>query len=135
MNSYVVVSYAATNLPEAYRSLVYAKWLYSLRYGNDYFKLSKADSYYAAYNAYITSILAKPETVVRLALLADDRDVCLGFAVYRGNILDYVHVHRDNRRVGIARALVPPSIDTVTHLTKTGLSIFGKTNWAFDPFA
>jgi GNAT superfamily N-acetyltransferase len=117
--------------------LIFSKWLRSLRYGNDYFKLIDPPAYYAAYHRFIQNILNHPDTSVRLAVLSDDADVVLGFSVSRGTILDYVHVHKDQRRQGIGRQLVPKGIDTITHLTRTGLSIWGSkmAGVKFNPFA
>lgn len=123
--------------PEQYRALVYSKWLRSLRYGNDFFKLVQPSAYWEAYTRYLDVIFAKPRTILRLAVLTGDRDVVLGFAVIRDSILDYAHVHKDLRRQGIARALVPEHIDTITHLTRIGLAIWGNKGkkWKFNPFA
>ena len=127
----------ASTLPANYRPLIFAKWLRSLRYGNDYFKLINAQDYYAAYTHYISRVLALPGAVVRLAVLGSDRDIVLGFAVIRGQILEYVHVHKDHRRAGIATKLVPQNVTAITHLTRTALTIWGtgKRPWKFNPFA
>lgn len=94
------------------------------------------EAYYSTYHRYIIGILTRPETFVRMAVLAGADDVVLGFSVVRGTTLDYVHVHRDQRGQGIARSLVPPDIDTISHLTKTGLTIWGSkySKWIFNPF-
>lgn len=135
--SYTVLSYAAKDLPEAYIGLVFSKWLRSLRYGNDFFRLIDAESYYKAYHPVVTAVLSKPEAVVRIAVLTDDHDVALGFSVSRGNVLDYVYVDRLNRRIGIGKSLVPGTIDTISHVTKTGLTIWGSKagHWKFNPFS
>ena len=134
---YSVIGIHPTLLPDSYRNMIYSKWLRSLRFGNDYFKLINPAAYYDAYNKYIQRIMAQPKTMVRVAVLNDDYDVALGFSVSRGNILDYVHVHRDNRFLGIGTKLVPNGIDTITHLTKTGMVIWANKygHWAFNPFA
>ena len=100
-------------------------------------KLINAQDYYAAYTHYISRVLALPGTVVRLAVLGSDRDIVLGFAVIRGQILEYVHVHKDHRRAGIATKLVPQNVTAITHLTRTALTIWGtgKRPWKFNPFA
>lgn len=137
--SYKVISYGGDiyPLPERYRNLIYSKWMRSYRHGNDYIKLSDSDSYYSAYRRHIDRVLEFKDTVVRLAVLTDDLDVVLGFSVSRGTILDYVHVHKDMRRMGIGKKLIPPGIAWVTHLTKTGLTIWGSkySDWKFNPFA
>lgn len=135
--TYSVIAFSGPFLPATYRSLIFAKWLRSLRHGNDFFKLIHTNDYYATYNRLIDALLRKPESVVRLAVLSDDPDVALGFSVCRGSILEYVYVHRDHRRQHIGTLLVPKHIDTITHLTKTGLTIWGGKygHWKFNPFA
>lgn len=116
--------------------MIFSKWLRSLRYGNDFFKLIDPEAYYSRYEAMIQRILRAPETEVRLAVLSDDHDVVLGFSVSRGSALDYVHVHKIQRRQGIGKNLVPDGITTITHLTKTRLTIWGSKygEWKFNPF-
>lgn len=134
---YRVIRYAGPLLPDNYRSMIFAYWQRSLRHGNDYFRLVKPDAYYEAYGKYIKRILADFSCAVRLAVLAEDQDVCLGFSISRGTILDYVYVQKDYRRIGVGKSLVPADIDTITQLTKTGLLLWSnKTpSWAFNPFA
>ena len=134
--TYSVISYDASQLPESYQALVYSKWLHSLRFDNDYFKLMDKHPYYTIYHKFLEQLLAKPDCKVRLAVLTDDHDVVLGFSVSRGTILDYVHVHKDMRKQGIGTALVPQGIETITHLTNIGLSIWASkmNNTRFNPF-
>ncbi len=133
-----VIRWAASLLPESYRNLILSRWMRSLRYGNDYFKLAASDSYYDAYGRYINRLMASPGATVRLAVLGEDHDLVLGFSLSRGSVLDYVHVQADMRRQGIGRSLVPADIDTITHLTRTGATIWGSNKtlrWKFNPFA
>ncbi len=136
MSRYRIAQYKGQELPPAYTGVVYAKWLRSLRNGNDYYKLADPARFYAAYQRHIGHVLSLPDTVVRIAVLSDEPDVVLGFSVSRSDILDYVHVHKDQRRHGIGTNLVPPGIKYITHLTKTGLCIWGSKygHWKFDPF-
>lgn len=136
-SSYSVLVYPADVLPESYRPVIFSKWLRSLRHGNDYFKLIDVESYWSTYSKYIDSLLHRGDTVVRLAVLTDDKDVVLGFSLTRGTILEFVYVHKDHRKVGIGTSLVPKSTTTITHLTKTALTIWGSkySNWKFNPFA
>ena len=136
--AYVVRTFLGSHVPEGYIANVYSKWLRSLRHGNDYFRLIQpAGSYYTQYRRYIASVLARADCVVHIAVLADDHDVILGFSVSHGNVLDYVHVHKDNRRLGIGTKLIPAGVDTITHLTKTGLTIWANkhSHLRFNPFA
>lgn len=137
VSTYSVIVFPARDLPKEYLPLIFSKWLRSLRHGNDYFKLADSEAYYRTYHNYIEVILGRAGAVVRLAVLSDDKDVVLGFSVSRGNILEYVHVHKDHRNLGIGRNLVSPDIDTVTHLTRTALNIWAAKykHWKFNPFA
>lgn len=135
MSSYTVFQCPVEKL-DPYRAMIFAKWLRSLRTGNDYFRLVHPEAFYVAYSRYIQAILNRSDVAILLAALTDDPDVVLGFSVSRGTVLEYVHVNKDFRRLGIGRMLVPDQIDTITHLTRTGLSIWGKTSGIkFDPFA
>lgn len=118
------------------RNFIYSKWLRSLRYENDFFRLIDAESYWASYQGHIRRVLSGPDTTVTLAVLTDDPDVILGFSVWRRNVLDYVYVHKHQRRLGIAKSLVPAGIEAFTHVTKTALTIWGSKygHWRFDPF-
>lgn len=137
MSSYSVIAYRSRDLPESCRNLVFSKWLRSLRHGNDYFRLTDSHAYFKAYDRYIAKILGEIDTAVRLAVLSDDHDVVLGFSVSRANVLDYVHVHKDHRKMGIGTNLIPKGVDTITHVTRTGMSIWGSKypRWKFNPFA
>jgi len=121
-------SYFVYNCPheklDPYRSMIYAKWLRSMRYGNEYAKLIEQTAYFKYAHDYITRLLDNPKTVIKLAVLTDDIDVVLGFSVIRGKVLDYVYVHRDQRRLGIGASLVPDDIETFSNLTKVGLIVW-----------
>lgn len=137
VDSYDVIVRQGSKVSGDKLNLILSRWKRSLRYGNDYFKLINQDAYYRSYDTYLQGVLRHPATAVRFAVLTSDPDIILGFSVCRGNILDYVHVQQAQRRQGIARSLVPSGIDTITHLTKTGLTIWGGkySKWAFNPFA
>lgn len=137
--TYSIISFPASKLPENFVPLVFSKWLRSLRFGNPLFKRVYTKDYYKNYHTYIENLLKKPDSIIRLAVLTDDQDVVLGFSVSREDVLDYIHVHNDYRRIGIARLLMPKDITTFTHITTTWLSIWpGNPNYKhlqFNPFA
>lgn len=135
-SSYTIIAYPSSKLPLQYQNVIFSRWLRALKFGNDYFKLIDSDAYYSGYHKCIELLLAQPSSVVRLAVLSDDQDVVLGWSVVRGDTLDFVHVHKDNRNLGIGSALVPANITTITHLTKAGMAIWNKKlpNVAFNPF-
>lgn len=135
-SAYAVISFRGMDLPERYRGFVFSKWLRSLKHGNDYFKLADSQSFFEAYEPYIHAVLARPGTTLRLAVLADDHDVAIGWSAIEGDTLHYVFVQYEYRNHGIAKSLVPVPIKTITHLTKSGLAIWHKKlpEARFNPF-
>lgn len=127
MSEYSILSYPAKDTPKTYLPLIYSSWLYSLRCGNpSYAKLDK-NEYFTKYHLFIENLMDKPDSVVRLAVLSDDHDVVLGWSVSREDVLDYVRVQKDYRRMGIAKKLMPPKLTAFSHVTITALKIWQRT--------
>lgn len=139
MNTYSILSYPAKQLPVSYQSLILSKWLRSLRFGNPMFKSIDSTAFYRQYQIYLEHILSKPDCIIRLAVLSDDPDVVLGFAVSREDVLDYIWTHKDNRKLGIATKLLPAGITSFTHITLTSMAIWRNNpkyeHLKFNPFA
>ncbi len=135
-SSYQVYAYEGGKFPDCYLNFILSKWMRSYRYNNDYIKLIDSDSYYSTYRAYLGAILFNSKNTIRLAVLPDDLDVALGFSVCHGNVLHYVYVHKDYRRNGIGKRLVPIEVSSFTHLTKTGIKLWGTKlpKAIFNPF-
>lgn len=135
--SYKILSFLALELPKQYEGMIYSKFLRSLRYGNSYFKLIDQEPYFKCYDAYIKTILTRPAAVVRLAVLSDDEDVVLGWALIEPMKIHYIYVNKDNRRIGIATSLMPKAFDTFTHITNMVLPLWQKKfpEAKFNPFA
>lgn len=135
-STYSVISFPASKLPLSYQNFVKSKWKRTLRHGNDYFKLTDSDAFFENYERFINHLFARPNSVIRLAVLTDDPDVALGFSFIEGDILHYVYVQHEQRNRGVGRSLVPVKISIITHLTKSGLSIWhNKLRHAvFNPF-
>ena|SRR6185312_14924422 len=135
--TYSVISFPGSEIPEQYKGLIYSRWLRSHRYGNMLFKLIDSDVYYDKYANYLTELLNRAHSMVRLAVLTADHDIVLGFCVHRGPILDYVHVQHLLRGQRIASKLVPDKIKCITHWTYMGERFatqrYGR--WTFNPFA
>jgi hypothetical protein len=134
--TYSVIPYLGRDLPEAYRNMILAKWLRTLRFGNDFFRLIDSSGYFSSYQEYIKRLLMRPQCIVRLAVLSDDPDVCLGFSVSEPEILHYCWCHKDNRKIGVGKALTQFPFKYVTHLTTAGMAIWNKKypNVIFNPF-
>lgn len=115
---------------------IMSTWLKGLKFGNSWFKLINDKIFFQVYHAFLQNLLIKPDTTIKIACLKSDPDVILGYAVYTGDHLHWVHVKKAWRNIGIARDLVPPFITFVTHLSQVGKTIFlKKKTWEFNPFA
>lgn len=123
-SSYTILAYFGNTLPEGYKNLVLSRWKRSFRRGNDYIKLAEPAHYHERYSLYLENILQRSMTIVRLAAITEEPDTILGFSISEDKVLHYVHVPRDYRGQGIGMALVPKTIDTISHLTRIGLSIW-----------
>jgi hypothetical protein len=139
MSAYKIIAIPGQILPAQYTNMVYSKWLRSQRFGNDYFRLIDSDSYYKAYQKHISYVLAQPDCLVRMAVLDDDADVVLGFAITRNKIVDYCHTQRDYRRIGICHSLLSDIGDgtgwTISSVTKIAMLLWCKAPKAiFNPF-
>ncbi len=139
-DAYKVLTFPGRSIPEQYKGLVTSRWLRTLKYGSDVFKLAYPPSYWSVYPKHVQSILDRPNTYVQIAVLADDEDVALGFIVREGETAHYLHTQKDVRRQGIASYLLKKGLQSVkrfTHITRPGASFWAAKlpNAVFDPFA
>lgn len=136
-NSYIVKELSGTDPAfDQYKSLVLATWLRALKHGNEFFREADAKTYWAVYSKVILALLRRPTCVVRLAVMSDDHDCTVGWSVTEGTVLHFVFVKHQGRKQGIARSLVPKNITVITHITKTGKSLWKKKleKAIFNPF-
>lgn len=133
---YQVVMYAASALPPNYRSMIFSRWLRSLRFGNHYFTMIDSTTYFDTYHRYIQSLFLRPTSAIRLAVLKDNHDVCLGWSFSEPNKLHYVHVQRDYRRHGICSQLMPKPMTSFSHITRQWYDIWKNKykDAIFNPF-
>jgi len=136
LSSYKIVQYAGKDIPQAYRAMVFSKWLRSLRSGNDYFKLIASSAYYGVYHSFIESILNREQAILKFAVLIEDPDVVLGWAAMEPGKLHYCFVNTESRRLGVATALCSDPVFSITHLTKIGMAIWNSKlkSAVFNPF-
>ncbi len=137
MSSYKILSLSGSDPAlRSYEAMIYSDFLKSLRYGNEWYSLIDSDRYFGVYKQVIASLLKRPLSNVRLAVLTDDPDTCLGWSLSEGKSLHYVFVKKDTRLQGIATELLPKNFTQVTHLTKAGRAIWCNKyqNAIFDPF-
>ncbi len=116
---------------------IMSTFLKGLRFGNDLFREIRSEVFFKEYQKIVESLLSHPNTEVKVACLSDDEEVILGYSIHSkdGTKAHFTFVKSAWRGIGICRALVPPTVKTVTHITKTGLSLARKHNLDFNPFA
>lgn len=135
IESYKIKTFTGRDFPKAYKNLVLANFMNSLRYGNDLFKLCEKEPYYKAYTIFIENLFQRPDLQVRIALL--DEDTALGWCLYQGSTVHYVWVKKDQRRQGIGQSLLPKQFSTVSHITKRWLGIWANhyPDVRYNPFS
>ncbi len=142
-NSYKIIEMKTAGPAfEQYKPLVLATWLRGLKHGDEFFCLVDPEAYYTIYSKVILSLLKRPECRARLAVMADDSDTAIAWTVYEGKVLHFIFVKRGGsgeltgRRQGIATSIFPDGVDTFTHITKVGKSIWLKKfkDLKFNPF-
>ncbi len=110
---------------------ILSTWLKGLLYGGDeFYRRIPRDIYFSNHHKVIERALLSPATTVKLAVLREDPDVILGYAVYREAsgviVLDWVFCKKEWRNIGIAKSLVPEKVNAVTNLTRAGAGILEK---------
>lgn len=125
MTGYVILTLSGSDPAlEPYKAMIYSDWLNSLRYLNDWFNLIDQNAYFKTYHQVIEALLNRSNSQVRLAVLSDELDNCLGWSMSEDTTLHYLFVKRDFRRHGIGKSLLPAKVEFISHLTKTGKSLW-----------
>lgn len=112
-------------------SLIYATWLRSQYHGNSWFSRISRGVFFDNYKKIIEARLNT--STVLVSCLESSPDVVLGYCVYQDNVLHWVYVKRAWRGFGISKELIPPSIDTISSLTRVCRVALPET-WEFNPF-
>ncbi len=117
-------------------NFVYATMLRGLYYGETWFSEIPKQIFMENYHNVIKHLLTNGKNVLRVACLKDEPEVILGYALLSTDqsIVHFSFIKKVWRGIGIARDLVPTSVTTATHLTKTGLSIVKRKGLIFNPF-
>jgi len=118
-------------------SFIYATMLRGLYYGDSWFSEIPKDTFMEEYHKIISAYLDHPGVKIQVACLKDDAEVILGYSmVTKDNTkVIFAFVKKAFRNIGISKSLVPPTVTTATHLTKSGLSITKRKGIVFNPFA
>lgn len=136
--SFKVIKFKSAELPEQYKPMIFSKFLRSLRHGNQYFKLIEPKAYYEVYHAYLCTLLQRPTSTIKLAVLSDDDDVVIGWSLSEGSKLHYIWVNPDGRQKGIAKAMLfGQDVKSFTHITNITLQLWNSKfpEAKFNPFA
>jgi len=119
------------------RNFIMATAMRSICHSDPRFKDVPHKVFMDHYHPVLESRVDGPFTIVKVACLTDDPDTVLGYALYRQvgsqTILDYVYVKAAWRRIGVAKSVMPPNVDAVTHLTAVGKKLMPK-GAIFNPF-
>lgn len=100
MSDYIIIPDQGTA-----KSLVYATWLRSYEASSLAAKNIPRDVFFAEHHKIIDAIMQRGASV-RLAVLPDEPDVVLGWAVVEGPLVHYVYIKPPFRRHGMATALL-----------------------------
>jgi len=114
-----------------------ATLLRGLYYGGSVFSDMKKQKFMSRYQVIAEQLVAKNEGSIKIACLKEDSSVILGYAIVNndGTVLHFVFCKKPWRGIGVIKDLVPNTVTTVTHLTKTGMSILKKKQLEYDPFS
>lgn len=117
-------------------NLILATWLRGLYYSDSWYSEIPKNIFMDQYHKIIKTILASPHTSVRVACLKEDPEVILGYAVLSNvhTAVHWVFCKKNWRGIGIAKDLVPNTVNSATHATKVGLGIMKKKGYIFNPF-
>ena len=118
-------------------AFIYATWLRGLYHSDTWYNYIKKDVFMHHYHRVIEHILNNPTTEITLACLKDDESVIVGYSVGTKDkkILHFTFVKKAWRNIGVAKMLISVLPQSVTHVTKVGLSLIQKLRIDFNPFA
>jgi hypothetical protein len=120
------------------RAFILATFLRSLYYGDSWFSQIPKNIFMYNYHKIAEVLLNSKNVLVKVACLKEDTDVILGYSILSKDltIIHFCFVKSAWRKQGIGSALLPSTINKVTHLTQLGKSLLPKLkDTIFDPFA
>ena len=121
-------------------NMVCGTWLPGYYHGNDKVKHTyKEDHYFKEYLDKVHGVLSRPDVYMNAALLAEDNDCILSYAVLEsfgndGNLLHWVYTKPAWRKMGLAKELIPSDVFGVTHTTSLGEKL-KPAHWRIEPLA
>lgn len=118
------------------RNFILATFLRGLYYGDSWFSLIPKHVFMDNYKK-VGEALTDGSTTIKIACLNEDPNVIIGYVILNKSedTVVWVYVKSAFRRRGVAKALLPKQVTTITHLTKLGKSLLYKiNNPIFNPF-
>lgn len=118
-------------------SFILATWLRGLYYGNNFFNKIPKDLFMKHYHDILKPLVSSNMVDINVACLKEDPEIILGYAVLNKahTKLNWVFVKSAWRKIGVAKILVPDSVNTVTHLSTVGENILrSRDKIVFNPF-
>lgn len=122
---------------EADKNFILSTFLKGLYYGDSWFSLIPKDIFMDNYKKVAAALLESKNVTIVVACLPDDPDIILGYSILStdGIAVHWCFVKTVWRKKGIAKALIPASVTTATHLSALGKTLLPKlTNSTFNPF-
>jgi GNAT superfamily N-acetyltransferase len=118
-------------------NFIFSTWLKGIKGGNDLYRMADPRSFTLHYGEFMKRKIARTGVLVMVACLKEDNDVILGYSITERikdyNVLHWIYVKKEWRRIGIAKDLLPARIDICTTMTKLGKQLKPKSV-VFDPF-
>jgi GNAT superfamily N-acetyltransferase len=113
-----------------HHSFVVDSWLRSLR--DACYRDVDADIFYPEVRVRVHSLLKRPGVSVRVAVKDDDPDTYVGWAAVEGDVLHYVYVKQEARRLGVAKTLLGGlELHRYSHKPRF---VTPPRDWTYNPF-
>ena len=120
------------------KAFIIATWLRGYYYGEKSIGEIEKSAFMECYNKRLNGLLDSGNLNIQVAALKEDPEVILAYSVSGkdGSVLHWVFTKAAWRKTGLAKSLVPVTIDTVSHLTSVGRSILKKygSTIKYNPF-
>lgn len=112
----------------AYRDLkpedepfIYATWIQGYQGGQKWFRKTPRKIFWEKYKPVIEILLKTQST--KIACLQKEPDVIIGYSVFKEDLVHWIHVKENWRKIGIAKDLLPANFSQVSHLTHVAYEI------------
>lgn len=106
------------------KNFILSTWLKGYQGGLKWFRKTPRKTFHDNYKKVIEALMQA--RTIKVACLKEDPDVIVGYCVYRGDLVDWVYIKEDWRKIGIAKDLLPENFKAVSHLTNIAFEILRK---------